>query len=118
MVPRAPLRTYALRSPSGWRFRLGARAVTRSPTENRRSPLAMISSVPISPLTWRSRWARRLSWRRVVLRPVDHGVVEPVAVGVPPAAEDVAVHGQVVIDDVEVTGCLETLQRFVDSTVA
>ncbi len=47
---------------------VGGAAVMRSPTENRRSPLATISSPSTSPLTWRSRWASRLSSRRVVLR--------------------------------------------------
>jgi hypothetical protein len=47
---------------------LGARAVTRSPTAKVRSPLAGGSSPPSSPLTRRRRWARRLSWRRVLLR--------------------------------------------------
>jgi len=49
---------------------------------------------------------------------VDHGVVVAVAVGVPPAAEDVAVHGEVVVDDVEVTGGLETVEGVVDASFA
>ena len=46
--------------------------------------------------------------------PVDHGVVVAVAVGVPPAAEDLAVHGQVITDDVEVSGCGEGVERGID----
>ncbi len=46
--------------------------------------------------------------------PVDHGVVETVLVGVPPAAEDVAVHLEVVAHDVEVPGGGEPVERFVD----
>ena len=49
---------------------------------------------------------------------IDHRVVESVAVGVPPAAEDVAVHGQIVADDVEVAGGFEVGDRFVDASLA
>ena len=50
--------------------------------------------------------------------PVDHGVVEAGAVGVPPAAEDVAVQGEVVVDDVEVTGGGEVVEGVVDPSGA
>src|SRR5690606_31966107 len=46
--------------------------------------------------------------------PIDHRVLEADSVGVPPAAEDVAVHGEVVADDVEVPGGGEQVERFVD----
>ena len=49
---------------------------------------------------------------------VDHGVVQPVTVGVPPAAEDVAIHGEVVVYDVEVAGGFEVGERFVDAALA
>ena len=42
------------------------------------------------------------------------GVVEAVLVCVPPAAEDVAVHGEVVVDDVEVPGRGEVVEGVVD----
>ncbi len=49
---------------------------------------------------------------------VDHGVVLTVAVGVPPAAEDVAVHVHVVADDVEVPGRFESVECIVDAPFA
>ena len=39
-------------------------------------------------------------------------------VGVPPAGQDVAIHGEVVGDDVEVPGGGELVERVVDATVA
>jgi len=39
-------------------------------------------------------------------------------VGVPPSAEDVAVHGEVVADDVKVSGLGELVERFVDPAVS
>ncbi len=50
--------------------------------------------------------------------PVDHRVVVAFVVGVPPAGEDVPVHGEVVVDDVEVPGPLEVIEGVVDPAVA
>ncbi len=49
---------------------------------------------------------------------VDHGVVGPVAVAVPPAAKDVPVHGEVVADDVEVAGGGEVVEGVVDAPLS
>ena len=50
--------------------------------------------------------------------PVDHRVVEAVAVGVPPVTEDFSIHGQVIRDDVQVPGRGELIERFVDPSLA
>ncbi|MCZ7538091.1 MAG: hypothetical protein M5T61_20605 [Acidimicrobiia bacterium] len=45
-------------------------------------------------------------------------MVEAVAVGVPPTTEDFSVHGEVIGDDVEVPGCGELVEGFVDPAFA
>ena len=47
---------------------------------------------------------------------VDHRVIQSVSVGVPPVAEDVAVHGEVVADDVEVSGGGQFVEGLIDPT--
>ena len=98
----------------GWRSRSGARAMTRSPTEKRRSPLAVISSAADLAGGLEEPVGEPVELAAHGVAAVDHGVVVAGLVGGPPAVEDLAVEVELVVDDVEVSGGVEVVERVGD----